>query len=114
MKSFESDAAKDSSAKLAYDASLKMWDNVYMKGGDYDDGGMTQTVEVNLMDKTTNSLKQLNQYIGTLGQLKIEQDKKNKLNNETTLEAMPGVEVPVVETAVNPPVSNSGAQKRKK
>lgn len=77
LKAFESEASRDSSAKAAYDASLAFWDNVYMKGGDYDDGGMTQHVEVNLMDKTTNSLKQLNQYIGKLGAIaKKEKEKR--------------------------------------
>jgi hypothetical protein len=76
MKTFESDAAKDSSAKVIYDASVKVWDNAYMKGGNYDDGGLTQSIEVNLMDKNANSLKQLNQYFGLLSKLKMEQDKK--------------------------------------
>jgi hypothetical protein len=75
MRAFEKGAAKDSSAKLAYDASLKMWDNVYMKGGNYDDGGMNSTIEIDLMDKSTNSLKQLNQYLGLLSKLKMEKDK---------------------------------------
>lgn len=55
-------AAKDSSAKIAYDASLKMWDNVLWKGGNYSDGGIQQTIEINLVNKTINSLRQLNQY----------------------------------------------------
>jgi hypothetical protein len=74
MKTFESDV-KDSSAKIAFDASVKMWDNVYIKGGKYEDGGMTHSAEINLMDKSTNSLKQLNQYLGLLGKLKIEEHK---------------------------------------
>lgn len=37
-----------------------MWDDVYMKGGSYSGGGITQTMEINLIDKNTNSLKQLN------------------------------------------------------
>ncbi len=81
MKAFESDATKDSTAKAVYDASLKMWDNVYMKGGKYEGGGITQTMELNLMDKNTNSLKQLNQYLGTLGQLKMERDKKMEISD---------------------------------
>jgi hypothetical protein len=79
LKAFANEATKDSAAKIIYDASLKFWDNVYMKGGDYKDGGMTQTVEINLMDKTTNSAKQLNSYLGTVakaGKQKSDEQKK--------------------------------------
>jgi len=77
MKAFESDITKDSTAKLIYDASLKTWDNAFIKGGNYDDGGITQSIEINLMDKNTNSLKQLNQYVGFLK--KLERDFKKKV-----------------------------------
>jgi len=40
-----------------YEASVKMWDNLYMKGGQYEDGGVTQSLEVNLMDKKYQQLK---------------------------------------------------------
>jgi hypothetical protein len=69
LKSFGAEAAKDSSAKIAYDASLAMWDNALWKGGNYSDGGINQTMEVNLVDKTTNSLKQLNQYLAKFSDL---------------------------------------------
>ena len=76
LKTFEGEAAKDSSAKEVLDASLKLWDNILMKGGDFTDGAITQTVEINLVDKTTNSLKQLNEYANRLG--KVYKEKKNK------------------------------------
>src|SRR5688572_14832029 len=44
---------KDSSAKAAYDASLQMWDNIFWKGGNYKDGAILQSVEINLVDKET-------------------------------------------------------------
>ncbi|MEI9958148.1 MAG: hypothetical protein WDM90_17995 [Ferruginibacter sp.] len=50
-----------------------------MQGGNYEDGGLTQHIEINLMDKNTNSLKQLNQYLGLMAQLKLEKDKKRDL-----------------------------------
>ena len=78
LKSFGSMASKDSSAKIAYDASLRLWDNVLWKGGNYSNGGMTQTVEINLVDKSTNSLKQLNQYAAKLSELYKEQRRKQK------------------------------------
>ncbi len=80
LKSFANEATKDSTAKVVYDASLKFWDNVYMKGGDFKDGGITQTIEINLMDKTTNSAKQINSYIGTIA--KVEKQKADEQKRE--------------------------------
>ncbi|WP_462221325.1 DUF4836 family protein [Ferruginibacter sp.] len=81
LKAVETNFSKDSTAKVIYDASIKMWDNVYMKGGNFEGGGITQTMEINLMDKSTNSLKQLNQYLGLLSKIKMEQDKKRKMSD---------------------------------
>ncbi len=81
LKAFGNSFSKDSAAKVVYEASVKMWDNIYMKGGNFEDGGMVQTGEINLMDKSTNSLKQLNQYIGLLSKIKMEQDKKIKITD---------------------------------
>lgn len=81
LKALASNFEKDSSAKVLYDASIKMWDNAYMKGGKYEDGGLSQYAEVNLMDKNTNSLKQLNQYMGLVSKLKMESDKKRTIED---------------------------------
>ncbi len=61
-----------------YNASVKMWDNLLISGGNFKDGGITQHWEVNMMDKNTNSLKQLNGY---LGMISIIQEKKKAKNN---------------------------------
>jgi Domain of unknown function (DUF4836) len=98
MKSLESSTSiTDSTAKIVYDASIKMWDNVYMKGGNFEGGGVTQTIEINLMDKSTNSLKQLNQYLGLLSKIKMEEDKKRRtvdVNFEELNKAEVAVPVP--------------------
>jgi len=78
LKAFESEAIKDSSAKIMYDASLKMWDNILWKGGNYSDGGIMQSGEINLVDKTTNSLKQLNQYLSKFNDIYKTQRAKQK------------------------------------
>ena len=78
LKAFESEASKDSSAKTMYDASLKMWDNILWKGGNYSDGGIMQSGEINLVDKTTNSLKQLNQYVAKFSDIYKTQRAKQK------------------------------------
>lgn len=77
MKAFESEAAKDSAGKIMYQASVKLWDNFLWKGGEFKDGALTQSFEINLVDKTTNSLVQLNQYSNTLGKLYREKRKQS-------------------------------------
>lgn len=81
MKAFEAQAAKDSSNKVVFDASVKLWDNILMKGGDINgDNALTQSIEINLMDKSTNSLKQLNQYAIKLSEVYKAQKDKEKAN----------------------------------
>jgi uncharacterized protein (DUF1330 family) len=83
----------DSLDVAAYDASLKMWDNLLSTGGDFKNGGITQHMEINLVDKTTNSLKQLNSYLGVMGS--IEKKKKDQRNIEWN-----NNDVPAVDTAM--------------
>lgn len=49
-----------------YDISSKMWQDVVVTGGEYDNGAWTSVMEINLVDKKTNSLKQINQYIDNM------------------------------------------------
>lgn len=90
IKVFGSFAAKDSSSKAVYDASLKLWDNILAKGGGFSDGASMQTIEINLMDKNTNSLKQLNQYAFTLGEVAKEKQRKQKEDIMAMEDAMNG------------------------
>ena len=53
-------ATHDNSGAMA--ASLATWKDFIMTGGDYKDGVSTANMEINLVDQSTNSLKQLNQY----------------------------------------------------
>ena len=78
MRSLQSQAGKDSAVKALFDVSLKTWDNVLWKGGEFKDGALTQSFEINLMDKNTNSLKQLNQYAAKLAEVQIEKKRKQK------------------------------------
>jgi hypothetical protein len=50
-------------SSLMVNESLKMWEDVLFTGGELSDGSFTHSFEVNLVDKSTNSLKQLNLYI---------------------------------------------------
>jgi len=63
LKGFGS-AMKDSSEYAAMELSLKMWEDILVAGGgELKDGAVNSFGEINLVDKSTNSLKQLNQYI---------------------------------------------------
>lgn len=61
--------ATDSSAKAALDASINMWQDIYMLSSGEANGTYTGEAEINLVDKSTNSLKQLNKYIDTISKL---------------------------------------------
>ena len=62
MKAFQP-VTRDSTQQKLFTLNQSMWDNLYMYGGEFSDGGYTANYEINLMDKTTNSLKQLNKLI---------------------------------------------------
>jgi len=95
FKAVANEVKKDSSSIAIFDASAKFWDNAFFKGGNYTDGGLTQKIEINLVDKNTNSLKQLNQYLGKVGQIMKEQEKQYRTRN---------VDVMADTTVVMPPV----------
>ena len=58
--------ATDSSRYQMFTANKSMWDNFTCYGGEFSDGCINFTLEINLQDKTTNSLKQLNTYLDKL------------------------------------------------
>lgn len=61
MKASQS-TVSEASAVSAFDASMKMWKDVVMTGGEWKDGHMSSEVVINMVDGKTNALKQLNQY----------------------------------------------------
>lgn len=56
-------------------------------GGGFKSGGSTQHLEINMVDKSTNSLKQLNNYLGTLGMIQKKRTEQYNFNamDETTI-----------------------------
>jgi hypothetical protein len=78
LRAFSSTASSDSTAKVALDESLKIWDNILWRGGNFTDGAISQIVEINLTDKNTNSLKQLNQYAAKMALLYKAKHKKER------------------------------------
>lgn len=54
--------SKDGGSEMT-EASLNMWQDITGTGGEFKDKYSEAEFEINLVDKNTNSLKQLNQYI---------------------------------------------------
>jgi hypothetical protein len=52
--------------KAMLDQSLKTWDNIISSGGEFKDNGFIFHTEINLINKDTNSLKQLNNYFNQM------------------------------------------------
>ncbi len=94
LKAMPPDPAKDSLAKLMWDESVKMWESATLTGGDYSGGGINQVFEFNLLDKNTNSLKQLFQYTMTMSSFEQQKMKKMEANNK--IEAVTKIEPPVI------------------
>jgi len=81
LTSMKETAGKDSLGMLALDLSSKMWKDATLNGGEFKDGGVSQHIEINLQDKTTNSLKQLNTYFGRMSTILKEKNKETNIND---------------------------------
>lgn len=86
---------KDSLGKKAMDESLKIWENVMLTGGDYSNGGTNQVLEINMVDKNTNSLKQLFRYMATMTMIEKEKKMQYTAMTDTTVAVMPPEPMPV-------------------
>jgi hypothetical protein len=84
---------------LQYNASINMWEDVIGTGGEYSNHSMSGEFVVNLVDKKTNSLKQLNQY----GEKMAAAQKKRRAeymneymmpDDSTTVQVPPMIEAP--------------------
>ncbi len=84
-------ADADSFKIASYDATLKMWDNMLISGGNFKDDAISQHWEINLIDKNTNSLKQLNTYAGTMSAINKKKTATNDLKwmNEDVIATEP-------------------------
>lgn len=77
LKSMQPAVTADSAENIMYQKNIAMWNNIYVTGGEYKDGGLVANTEVNLMDKSTNSLKQLNKLIDEMAKTSLERKKRN-------------------------------------
>lgn len=77
---FTAEKKNNADNELMMNESLKLWNNVIATGGEFKDGGITGNTEINFIDQSTNSLKQLNHYFDVIA--KIEMAKKEKEKSE--------------------------------
>ncbi|MEO6406122.1 MAG: DUF4836 family protein [Ferruginibacter sp.] len=94
MSSLRNDNFKDSFGLASLDASLKIWDNMVVKGGEIKGDAATQHVEINLVNKTDNSLKQLNEYAGVMSGIMNSRKKQQEAfwnHSDTTVAIAPVV-----------------------
>jgi hypothetical protein len=83
--------------ELIMNESLKLWNNIYMTGGEFKKDGIEGNTEINFMDQNINSLKQLNHYFDVLA--KVEMAKKEKEKSETN---------PADSLIMQPPIDTVG------
>lgn len=83
MNAMKSEMSRDSFSMRTLEASQKFWNDITLSGGNFKDGGITQHVEINLMDKSTNSLKQLNKYIDAIAVIEKEKNERYKNRIDT-------------------------------
>lgn len=77
LLSASSQALKDSSYKAVMDESVKIWQNVYSTGGEYKDDAFVMNSEINFMNKSANSLRQLNGYFDRISKVMIKKIREN-------------------------------------
>ena len=65
--------------KAMLDQSLNTWNNIIAYGGEFKDNAFTFHTEINLINKDTNSLKQLNNYFNEM--FKIREANKDQNNH---------------------------------
>lgn len=82
LKSMSEEAARDSIDNLVYLASLKVWDNFIATGTGFHHGGSTSHMEINFVDKSNNSLKQLHEYLATIAKLEKSRQKARIVYND--------------------------------
>lgn len=74
----KSSYANDSVATLIADESLKTWQDIIFYGGEFTKDYTEMYGEINFVDKKTNSLKLLNNYLGFIAIKMMEQEKRRE------------------------------------
>jgi uncharacterized protein DUF4836 len=78
LSQFSTMHSENDDRKAMLNESLKTWDNIISSGGESKDNGFAFHTEINLINKDTNSLKQLNNYFNQMYDL--EEARKGQSN----------------------------------
>jgi hypothetical protein len=65
--------------------SLQMWNNIISTGGEFKDDGFAFHTEINLINKDTNSLRQLNNYFNKMYQINQAEKEKSTAKLDSLL-----------------------------
>jgi hypothetical protein len=69
--------------------SLQMWNNIISTGGEFKDDGFAFHTEINLVNKDTNSLRQLNNYFNEMYQINEAEKEKSTAKLDSLLTPPP-------------------------
>jgi hypothetical protein len=102
QKILKSNLTQDSMASAFITESANMWQDAVATGGEYKNGSMTSEFVINLVDKKTNSLKQISQYAERMNAIKkqnmarmmTDMDNSNDSVNGKVSAAPPAVDIP--------------------
>ena len=85
ISAFATTQPDNANDKAMLDLSMKTWDNILSEGGDFKEGGFQFHTEINLVNKDTNSLKQLNNYFNEMYQLRESEKNQNSSKLDSLL-----------------------------
>jgi hypothetical protein len=74
ISGFQGLTGRDSTSAVMASESLRFWQDAIFYGGEYEDDGIRLTGELALVDKNTNSLKQLHNYLGRMATIAKQRD----------------------------------------
>lgn len=76
--------------------SLKLWNNIYITGGDMEKDAITGNTEINFIDQNVNSLKQLNHYFDEIAKVEMakKERQKSQMRTDSLMIPPPPVDIP--------------------
>ncbi len=95
---FSSGKERSGNDQMIMDESLKLWNNIYYTGGEFKQGGMVGNLEINFVDQSTNSLKQLNHYFDEIAKVEMAK-KESRDSSEMKIDST--IAPPAIDTVGN-------------
>ncbi len=93
-------AGQDSTSQAMLNEAVKYWQDIVFYGGEFKNDATETYAEINMVDKNTNSLKQLNSFFSFMANTMINQRKKMMMYDEEVEMPPPAMEdSPVVKPA---------------